>query len=224
MGEVVLLALATAVNPTLLAVTTVMLLLPHAGRLMLGYWAGAMVVSVSLGLAIVFALNDSGVVSTTKHTLSPLGDFVLAGIMLICAVLLARSDKEERQGRRTRRPRGDKAPRWQEALDKRASAKVTFVLGVLLSLPGFAYLIGLNAITELHYSDAATVFVVIGFNLVQFLLIEGPIVAFKVAPERTPAAIEQAKAAVRTHARSYAARGLLVLAVLLAIKGVIAIV
>jgi Sap, sulfolipid-1-addressing protein len=224
MGEVVLLALATAVNPTLLAVTTVMLLLPHAERLMLGYWAGAMVVSVSLGLAIVFALNDSGVVSTTEHTLSPLGDFVLAGIMLICAVLLARSDDQEHQGRRTKRPRGEKAPRWQEALDKRASAKVTFVLGVLLSLPGFTYLVGLNAITELHYSDAATVFVVIGFNLVQFLLIEGPIVAFKVAPERTPGAIEQAKGAVRTHARSYGARGLLVLAVLLAIKGVIAIV
>jgi hypothetical protein len=38
MGQVVNLALLAAVNPTLLAVTTVMLFLPHPERLMLGYW------------------------------------------------------------------------------------------------------------------------------------------------------------------------------------------
>jgi Sap, sulfolipid-1-addressing protein len=223
MGEVALLALATALYPTLLAVTTFLLLLPSPERLMLGYWAGAMLVSVSLGLAIVFALSDSSVVKTTKNTLSPLADFVLAGILLICAVALARTDKKQERGRATR-PKSEKPPRWQVSLDKHAGARVTFVLGVFLSLPGFAYLVGLDAIARLHYPALNTVLVVIGFNLVQFVLIEVPMVAFKVAPERTPAAIEKAKDWGRTHARSYSARGLVVLAVLLALEGVIAIV
>ena len=49
MGEVVLLSLISAINPTLLVATTVMLLLPHPERLMLGYWLGAVVMSVTLG-------------------------------------------------------------------------------------------------------------------------------------------------------------------------------
>jgi hypothetical protein len=179
MGEVLLWALATALNPTLLAVTTVLLLLPNAERLMLSYWAGAMLCSISLGLVIVFALNDSGVVHTTKRTLSPLGDFLLAGIMLSCAVVLARGGRHEQVLAPTKRARGDQPPRWERALDRGASVTLTFVMGVLLSLPGFTYLVGLDAITKLHYPDVVTVVVVICFNLVQFVLIEVPIIGLQ---------------------------------------------
>ena len=40
MGEVVLLSFTSAFNPTLIAVTTLMLLLPNPKRLMLGYYSG----------------------------------------------------------------------------------------------------------------------------------------------------------------------------------------
>jgi hypothetical protein len=79
MGEVIFQSLLAAVNPTLFAATTVILLLPNPGRLMFGYWLGAMLTSVSLGLLIVFSLQGSGTVSTTKKTLSPLADIVLGG-------------------------------------------------------------------------------------------------------------------------------------------------
>ena len=49
--------LLAALNPSLLAATMVMLLLPHPGRLMLGDRLGAMLMSVTLGLVIVFALE-----------------------------------------------------------------------------------------------------------------------------------------------------------------------
>jgi hypothetical protein len=41
-GEVFVWALLAALNPTLLAATTVMLLLPHPKRLLLGYLLGAL--------------------------------------------------------------------------------------------------------------------------------------------------------------------------------------
>src|SRR5207248_4476839 len=55
----------------ILAASTLMMLLPNPKRLMLGYLLGALLTSVSLGLVIVFSLEDSGAVRTTKNTLSP---------------------------------------------------------------------------------------------------------------------------------------------------------
>jgi hypothetical protein len=55
----VLLSLTAALNPTLLTATTVMLLLPSPTALMLGYWLGAMLTSITLGLVIVFSLQGS---------------------------------------------------------------------------------------------------------------------------------------------------------------------
>ena len=82
-----------------------MLLLPNPKRLMLGYYCGAMLTSITLGLLIVFSLKKSGVVSTTQHTLSPLADIVLGGLALILAAVLAsgRDRATERGGRRRRR-------------------------------------------------------------------------------------------------------------------------
>ncbi len=60
MGKVVALSFLAAVNPTLVAATTVMLLLPHPSKLMLGYYLGAMLTSISLGLLIVFSLAKLG--------------------------------------------------------------------------------------------------------------------------------------------------------------------
>ena len=113
MGEVVLLSLTSAFNPTLIAVTTVMLLLPHPGRLMLGYWLGAMIMSITLGLLIVFSLHGSGTVSTTKKTLSPLADIVLGGLTLVLALALANDRDKLLTERRAKRREGKKPPRWQ---------------------------------------------------------------------------------------------------------------
>jgi Sap, sulfolipid-1-addressing protein len=222
MGEVVLLALSTAVNPTLLAATTVMMMLPRAERLMVAYWAGAMLVSISLGVVIVFALHNSGVVNTTKNTVSPAADFVLAAIAIVCGAVLARPADHVGRGKNRKSDREDRPSRWQQAIGK-GTARVTFVIGVVLSLPGFGYLASLDALHKLHYGAVVTAVVLVGINLVQFVLIEVPIVGFKVAPEKTTAAVAQAKNWARGHARRYAARGLLILGLLLAVKGVIAV-
>ena len=89
MGSVLFFAFAAALNPTLLAVTTVILLLPNPKRLLIGYLLGALMTSITLGLLIVFKLQDSSVVSTAQNTLSPAADFVIGGIALAIAYALA---------------------------------------------------------------------------------------------------------------------------------------
>ena len=69
MGTIALLSLTSALNPTLIAATTVMLLLPHPKRLMLGYLLGAFAMSIPLGLVIVFTLSSSGVGPARRSTL-----------------------------------------------------------------------------------------------------------------------------------------------------------
>ncbi len=123
--DILLLAFSAALNPTLLAATTVMLLLPRPRNLMLGYLLGAMMTSVSLGLVIVFSLEDSGAVEATQNTFSPAADIVLGVIFLIVArALSAERDAILRERRKRRRAAKGKAkrekspPRWQQALSR----------------------------------------------------------------------------------------------------------
>ena len=66
-----------------------MLLLPSPKKLMLGYLAGALLTSITLGIVIVRTLEDSGAVSTAKHQVNPFVDVALGAILLVVALVLA---------------------------------------------------------------------------------------------------------------------------------------
>ena len=230
MGEVILLSLTASLNPTLVAATTVMLLLDSPSKLMLGYLLGAYITSITLGLIIVFSFSSSSAASTTQNTLSPAVDIGLGAIALAAAfVLHTGRDERLRERRRARKEAKGKGkadkdpPRWQRELSK-GSARTTFVVGALLTLPGASYLAGLHQIHELKYSTPVTVLLVVGFNVVMLWLLEVPLACFIVAPEWTPVAIDRAKAWVSRHAHRFAIRGLTVLGVLLIIKGIVGLV
>ena len=224
MGAVVVLALTAAFNPTEVAAITVMLLLPRPERLMFGYWLGAMLTGVASGSVIVFALKGTSAEHTTRHTVGPVVWLVVAALLVIAAFALARGeDRRLRDYRRERHPKKEKkTPKWQKTL-REGNAWHTFVVGILLSFPGASYLAALDRIIHLHYSTVATVLVLIGFNLVQNLLLELPLLAFRVWPKEAPAAIESAKAWASRHGREYGAWGLGLLGVALAIPSVIAL-
>ncbi len=226
MGDVIALSLTASFNPTLVAATTVMLLLDRPVGLMLGYLIGAYLTSITLGLVIVFALPNSSTTNTTQNTISPAVDIALGAILLAVAFVLYTGRgarlRERRRERKAAKP--DKGPpRWQRELSK-GSARTTFVVGALLTLPGASYLAGLDQIHKQHYSTAVTVLVVVGFNLVMLWLLEVPLAAFVAAPEWTPQAIERVKAWVSRHAHTFAVRGCAAIGSLLVIKGIVGLV
>jgi hypothetical protein len=223
MSQVILLSLTASLNPTLVAATTVMLLLERPTRLMMGYLLGAYVTSITLGLVIVFALPNSSAKNTTKNTISPAVDIGLGLIALAISFVLytGRHErlKERRAARKAAKP--DKGPpRWQRELSK-GSPRVTFAVGALLTLPGASYLAGLDQIHKLKYSTSVTVLLVIGFNLVMLWLLEVPLASFVVAPDWTPRAVERTKVWVSRHAHMFAVRGFAAVGGLLVIKGLI---
>lgn len=223
MGQVFALSLTASLNPTLVAATTVMLLLPSPKRLMLGYLFGAYITSITLGLIIVFSLSDSSAANTTQSTLSPAVDIGLGSIALAAAFVLhtGRHERVAERRRVRKEAKGDTGPpRWQQELGK-GSARTTFVVGALLTLPGASYLAGLDEIHKQGASTAATVLLVIGFNVVMLWLLEVPLACFAVAPDWTPGAIDRAKAWTGRHSHAFAVRGLTVVGVLLIVKGLV---
>lgn len=228
--DIFLLALSSALNPTLLAATTVMLLLPKPRNLMLGYLLGAMMTSVSLGLVIVFSLEDSGAVEVAKDTLGPLGDIVLGAIFLIVArVLSAERDailRERRERRRAARGKASREkgpPRWQQALS-RGTPRTTFVIGALLTLPGASYLIALTRLAKDDLGAPKTLLVILGFNLIMLALLELPLLSYWLEPDATPGRVERFKASLRRDGRRIAIRIATVAGMLLVVRGAVTLI
>jgi Sap, sulfolipid-1-addressing protein len=192
---------------------------------MVGYLLGAFAMSIPLGIVIVFTLSSSSVVSSTKHTLSPSVDIALGAAALALAIVVGsgRTEHAVEHRREEKAQRHKPPPRWQRYLN-RGSARTTFVIGALLTLPGASYLAALDAMSRLNASDAVIVLIVIGFNIVMLVLLEGPLLCFTFAPQWTPGAIERGKDYLNRRGLKLAERALLVLGIALIVKGVIGLI
>jgi hypothetical protein len=224
--DILLLAFWAALNPTLLAATTVMLLLPRPRSLMLGYLLGAMMTSISVGLVIVFSLEDSGAVEVAQNTLSPAADVALGAIFLIVArVLSAERDvilreRRERHKAAKGKAKGEKGPpRWQRVLS-RGTPRTTFAVGALLTLPGASYLVALTRLAKDDLGTPEAILVVVGFNLIMLALLELPLLSYWLQPGATPGRVERFKAWLRRDGRRIAIRIATIAGVLLVVRGV----
>jgi Sap, sulfolipid-1-addressing protein len=192
--EILPLALAAALNPTLLTATTIMLVLPNPSRLLLGYLCGAMLTSVTLGCVIVFAVGgDSSTTDTAEHTLNPVADLVLGGLILLIAFVVGTGRDTRRRARAERKKAADAdkgPPKWKQVLSQ-GSPRTTFVVGALLTLPGASYLAGLSKIAKQDASTASSVLMIVGFNLVMLILLEVPVIGYAFSPEKTASTVER---------------------------------
>ena len=228
MPDIYFWAFTAALNPTLLGATTVMLLLDHPKRLLLGYLLGAMMTSITLGLVIVFALDgSSSATSTTQNTLSPAADLALGGILLVVAYVIRPGRAPRQSGRladrrrRRQEAKEEKGPaRWERALS-RGTARTTFVIGALLTLPGASYLIGLNHIADQNASTVGTIALVLSFNLIMLMLLELPLIGYAVAPEWTPRTVDRFRTWFNQNTRELGSRLAAGLGLLLILRGVI---
>jgi hypothetical protein len=226
LGQIFFLSLLAMFNPTLLAAVTLMLLTEHPKRLMLGYLLGAYTTSITVGLAIVFVLHDSGAVSTSKQTIGPVEDLVIGGLLLLVAFVLGTDRDQPLRERRERRKEAKQAKNGEKKeplpmrLLGRGSPRIAFVVGILLSFPGVSYLAGLSHIDKLEAGVAPTVLLVIGFCLVQQLLLEVPLVGYILRPEGTQRAVDGFRAWLGRNGRRAGIWVAIVLGVLLVVRGI----
>jgi hypothetical protein len=229
MGDILLLALVAAANPTLLAAVTLMLFLPSPKRLLLGYLAGALLTSLTVGFVIVFVVHDSSATSAGRNAISPSLDIAFGAILLLVAYVLHGGQdqrmKERRRQKKVAKAGGEepaeKGPSKVEQLLGRGSARITFALGVVLTLPGISYLAALHDLQTLGYGTVGEILVILGFNVLLMILLIVPLVGFFVAPDRTMVEVQRFRAWLTRSGRRMAINGAAILGVLLLIRGVI---
>ena len=228
--DIFLLGLLSMFNPSLLAAVTVMLLLPSPKRLMAGYLLGAYMTSITVGLVIVFTLQGSSTESTAKHTISPIEDIVVGLLAVAIAVVLATGRDQPFQDRRrakkdakltARRDAGKPTESLPLRLLGRGDPKITFVVGAILSFPGVSYLDALDHIHKLNPGTVPTVLLVIGFCLMQQILLEVPLLGYVFSPESTQDRVTRFKAWMGAKGRPAAVIGTAVIGVLLIARGLI---
>jgi hypothetical protein len=224
--KVFLLALLSALYPTLFAAVLVMLELESPKPLLLGYLAGSLLTSIALGLVIVFTLKgSSGGTSAAKNTANPILDLTLGAFILVAVFVVATERDQRRRARSARRKAAaadKRPPRWKAALS-RGSARTTFVVGALIALPGATYLAALEKIHDQGLSTSSTVLVVIAFNAIMFVLVEIPLAGYAVAPVPTRTTIGRLNEALSRNGGRIALVAAIVISVALLARGVVSL-
>lgn len=217
-------AVVAALNPSLLAAITVMLLLPHPKRLMLGYLLGAYTTSIVSGLVIVFSLHGSNVVKSSSHLLSPSGDIAIGAVALGVAFVLATGRDGRLRTRRARRKEASAQGRepkesWQTRMLGQGSAILTFIVGAAISFPGVSYANALDHIAHLNPPTVTILLLIVYFCLMQQLLLELALLASLFAGESTQRFIVRLRTWFTVHGRQLAIYGLSGVGVLLVARG-----
>jgi Sap, sulfolipid-1-addressing protein len=231
--QLLFLALEAALYPTLLAAVVILLAQPRPRALLAAYYVGGMVMSVGLGLVIVFAAKSSGVLDSPSSGPSWTVDLGVGGLALLAAVALAVRADERMRARRARskaargkgkqeekKEKDDREP-WSERILARGSVPIVFAAGLAINVPGAAYLIALKDIASYHYSTGVDVLLILAFNLIMFLLAEIPLAGLFLAPERTDEMVDRMNRWLSGHSRQIAIGLLAVLGVFLVARGVI---
>jgi hypothetical protein len=184
MGQVFLIAVVSALDAGLLTAAVVLLGRPRPARQLGAYLIGGMGFSIIFGLLIVLALHGANlrIGRSTKGTIE-----VAAGaLLLVFAVAEWSGRKLQWHPRRTRKRDADRPER--QSLRDRAlghdSLWIAWAAGALYSAPGAYYLAGLALLAKQNLSVTTIVLVVLGFNLIQFALIELPLIGLVVVPDR----------------------------------------
>src|SRR5262249_43040893 len=154
--EIFVLALASAVWPTLIAIVLVALASPRPVRLLSFFLAGGLLTTTALGLAIVFSLESSAAFSGSRSSAPPAVNLVVGLLLLLVAALAWRTGRHEPapEPEPEPEPEGSEHQRpWTERMLARGSGRLAFLVGVALNLvPGLFAVVGYKDIAQLDVS------------------------------------------------------------------------
>jgi hypothetical protein len=212
LAEYLLLAIASIFWPLLFAIVLVALSTRHPVRLLTAFLIAGLLTTITIGVVVVFALEDKDAFSTSSSTGRP-ALYFLAGVLSIAAARYLAA-----------RPPAHPAEAHGDARLERyvASTRVAFGAGIVLNiLPGFFPLVALMDIAQTSYTPAVKVGLVAVFYVIMFASVEVPILGYAFAPDRTAAVVGAFNTWLNRNGRRLAVWILIVVGVYLIARGLL---
>jgi len=192
----------------------------HPARLLASFLLGGLLTTMTIGLAVIYALQDTAIVGRSRGTTDPAVSVSIGILALVAAWGLARYYR----ARPKRPPEPDdpsKGPSRLERLLARG-APVAFMVGIVLNVvPGPFPLVALKDIAEADWSVPVTVLVLFGFYVVMFTFVEVPLAGYLVSPRRATSATRSFNAWLDRHTRQLVVGALVAAGIYLIASGLL---
>jgi hypothetical protein len=214
--EIVLLAVASMFWPTLITIVVLALRVPRPVRILAWFLFGGLLTTITIGVVLVFALQDSNFVSGSSHPANPVLNIAGGVLALVAALYLSRRKHSPVEAAPTEAK--------QSGLTQRAVERgglVAFFAGVILNIvPGAFPFVALKDIAQLDIGDAGKVASVVVFYVIMFAFAEVPIVAYLFAPERTTVRVNEFNDWLRRNSTRVAVSVLVAVGIYLTVRGI----
>jgi hypothetical protein len=194
-------AVAVSLEPFRIGMSVLMLNRPRPHLQLAAFLFGGFVMGLTVGAVVLFALESR--IPASAHFTLPRVQIVIGVLALLAATILALTKGRDRT-----------PPAWLSRLLDGQSLWVAGVAGLGIALPSIDYLAALAVIAAGATAPAVRFGALVTFNVVAFALVELPLLAYLVAPQRTRAAMTALHGWVRARRRRE-------VAVLLAVVGVV---
>ena len=207
------LALLAALSPTALLVAAVYLGSARPRQTGLFYLAGAVIMSVVMGVVILVALRSAGLNHPDQH--APRDGLRLGlGLVLIAAGIVVGA----------RKPRQPDPENARQGIVSRMVANPAplsaFLVGILVFAPGVTFIAALQVIATARASLELTVVAVIVVVVINVLLVWLPLMLYLVAPDLTERHLTAFNGWLRAHGSTLLVGVLLVVGAIMVFDGI----
>lgn len=204
---VLVMAVAVSMEPFRIGMTVLMLNRPRPTLQLLAFLAGGFAMAATVGLVVIFAFRP-GLLGSAHFTL-PKVQIVIGVLAVLLAALLATGVMP--------------APRLlaqARGLAQGPSLWFAGMAGLGIALPSIDYLAVLAVIVASGAAPSTQVGALLVFNVVAFALVELPLVAYLLAPDRTRASMAALNDWIRSRRRRGVAAVLAAVGCVLLVAGI----
>jgi hypothetical protein len=173
---ILLMAIAVSMEPFRIGMTVLMLNRPRPALQLLAFLAGGFAMGAAVGLVVIFVFRP-GLLWSAHFTL-PKVQIVIGVVAVLMAALLASGVMPM-----------PSVPARARGLASGPSLWVAGVVGLGIALPSIDYLAVLAVIVASGVAPSTQVGALLVFNVVAFAVVELPLLAYLLAPDRTRASM-----------------------------------
>lgn len=203
-------AVAVSLEPFRIGMSVLMLSRPRPQLQLAAFLCGGFLMGLAVGSVVLFVVQPR--LLQSAHFTLPKVQIVIGALALSAAVILAVTKGRDRT-----------TPAWVSRLLDGQSLWVAGLVGLGIALPSVDYLAALAVIAAAGLAPAVRFAALLTFNVVAFALVELPLVAYLLAPERTRTTMANLDNWIRARRRHEVAALLAVVGVVLLTAGLLGV-